>query len=80
MTSQNVEARYLLNRTADFILPNGLDIKRFESPHEFQHRHNEVKTVLHKFVMGHFFPSYTLDLERTLYFSRAAGMSTKQGN
>jgi glycogen(starch) synthase len=62
------EAEKLLGRVPDVILPNGLDIKRFEAPHEFQHQHNEVKNVLHKFVMGHFFPSYSFDLDRTIYF------------
>ena len=64
----NVEAKYLLGRSADVIVPNGLDIKRFEAPHEFQHQHNEVKSALHRFVMGHFFPSYSFDLDNTLYF------------
>ena len=64
----NVEAKHLLGRSADVIVPNGLDIKRFEAPHEFQHQHNEVKTALHRFVMGHFFPSYSFDLDNTLYF------------
>jgi len=62
------EAEKLLGRQADVIVPNGLDIRRFESPHEFQHKHNEVKDVINKFVMGHFFPSYSFDLDRTLYF------------
>jgi len=63
-----VEADKLLGRNPDAVLPNGIDIRRFESPHEFQHKHNEVKATLHKFVMGHFFPSYSFDLDRTLYF------------
>ncbi|MBC7784330.1 MAG: glycosyltransferase [Burkholderiales bacterium] len=62
------EAEKLLGRTADVIVPNGLDIRRFEAPHEFQHEHNQIKATIHKFVMGHFFPSYSFDLERTLYF------------
>lgn len=62
------EAEKLLGRVADVIVPNGLDIRRFEAPHEFQHKHNEIKSTLHKFVMGHFFPSYSFDLDRTLYF------------
>ena len=64
----NVEAKSLLGRGADVIVPNGLDIKRFEAPHEFQHQHNAIKASLHKFTMGHFFPSYSFDLDRTLYF------------
>ncbi len=62
------EAEKLLGRSADVIVPNGLDIKRYEAPHEFQHEHNHFKSVIHKFVTGHFFPSYSFDLDRTLYF------------
>ena len=62
---------------ADVIVPNGLDIRRFEAPHEFQHQHNLIKGTLHKFVMGHFFPSYSFDLDRTLYFFTAGGTSTR---
>ena len=64
----NLEAEKLLGRRADVIVPNGLDIRRFEAPHEFQHQHNEIKGTLHKFTMGHFFPSYSFDLDCTLYF------------
>ncbi|MFI5380907.1 MAG: glycosyltransferase [Tepidisphaerales bacterium] len=62
-----VEAEKLLGRPADVILPNGLNIQRFTALHEFQNLHREYKEKIHKFVMGHFFPSYTFDLDRTLY-------------
>ena len=29
--------------------------------------HRSSKQIIHEFVMGHFFPSYTFDLDRTLY-------------
>ncbi|HEY1683256.1 MAG TPA: glycosyltransferase [Tepidisphaeraceae bacterium] len=63
-----VEAEKLLGRPADVILPNGLNIHRFEAMHEFQHLHRQYKETIHEFVMGHFFPSYSFDLNRTLYF------------
>lgn len=63
-----VEAEKLLGRTPDVILPNGLNIQRFEALHEFQHLHRQYKETIHEFVMGHFFPSYSFDLNRTLYF------------
>ena len=63
-----LECRYLLGREPDKILPNGLNIKRFEALHEFQNIHKAVKERIHEFVMGHFFPSYTFDLDKTLYF------------
>ena len=61
------EAEKLLGRTPEAILPNGLNIHRFAAPHEFQHLHAQYKARIHDFVMGHFFPSYTFDLDRTIY-------------
>jgi glycogen(starch) synthase len=49
------------------ILPNGLNIKRFAALHEFQNLHREYKEQIHEFVMGHFFPCYTFDLDKTIY-------------
>ncbi len=63
----DVEARQLLGRGADVILPNGLNIHRFAALHEFQNLHRQYKERIHEFVAGHFFPSYTFDLDRTLY-------------
>ena len=61
------EAQQLLGRKADVILPNGLNIQRFAAPHEFQHLHAQYKERIHAFVTGHFFPSYTFDLDNTIY-------------
>lgn len=62
------EAERLLGRRPDVILPNGLNIRRFAALHEFQNLHRQYKERIHEFVMGHFFPSYTFDLDNTLYF------------
>jgi glycogen(starch) synthase len=62
------EASKLLGRMPDLILPNGIDAHRFEAPHELQHLHRAYKERINQFVMGHFFPSYSFDLDRTLYF------------
>ncbi len=64
----SIEAEKLLGRTPDMILPNGLNIQRFAALHEFQNLHARYKERIHEFVMGHFFPSYTFDLDKTLYF------------
>jgi glycogen synthase len=64
----SIEAEKLLGRTPDAILPNGLNIHRFAALHEFQNLHRHYKERINQFVMGHFFPSYTFDLDRTLYF------------
>lgn len=62
-----LEAERFLGRRPDLLLPNGLNIERFAAPHEFQVLHRQNKERIHEFVMGHFFPSYTFDLDRTLY-------------
>ena len=62
-----VEAEKLLGRRADVIVPNGINIHRFHAPHEFQHLHATYKEKIHEFVTGHFFPSYTFDLDNTAY-------------
>jgi glycogen(starch) synthase len=61
------ESERLLGRAPEAILPNGLNIHRFAAPHEFQYLHQQYKEKINEFVMGHFFPSYTFDLENTLY-------------
>jgi glycogen(starch) synthase len=63
----NFEAEKLLGRMPDLILPNGLNLHRFAALHEFQNLHREYKEVINEFVMGHFFPSYSFDLDRTIY-------------
>jgi glycogen(starch) synthase len=62
------ECEYLVGRKPDFILPNGINIKRFTALHEFQNLHQTYKVKIHQFVMAHFFPSYTFDLDKTIYF------------
>lgn len=62
------ECRHLLKRNPDVLLPNGLNIQRFAALHEFQNLHAQYKERIHEFTMGHFFPSYTFDLDTTLYF------------
>lgn len=61
------EAQHFLGRAPEKILPNGLNIHRFAALHEFQNLHLQYKERIHEFVMGHFFPSYTFDLDKTVY-------------
>ncbi len=61
------ECSGLLGRAPDVILPNGLDIQRYNVGHEFQTLHAQYKEKIHRFVMGHFFPSYPVDLDNTIY-------------
>ncbi|MCW5766969.1 MAG: glycosyltransferase, partial [Phycisphaeraceae bacterium] len=62
------ECEGLLGRRCDVVLPNGLDIRRYNVGHEFQTLHAQYKEKIHRFTMAHFFPSYSFDLDRTLYF------------
>jgi len=62
------ECTHLLGRTPDMILPNGLNIERFEALHQIQNQHFQYKIKIHDFVMGHFFQSYSFDLDNTIYF------------
>ncbi len=62
------ECEHLVGRKPDLLLPNGLNIERFVAMHEFQNLHRQYKEKIHQFVIGHFFPSYTFDLEKTVYF------------
>ena len=61
------ECKHLLKRAPEAILPNGLNIQRFEALHEFQNLHSIYKEQIHQFVMGHFFQSYSFDLNKTVY-------------
>ena len=62
------ECTHLLGRTPDMVLPNGLNIVRYEALHQIQNQHVKIKEQIHDFVMGHFFQSYPFDLDKTLYF------------
>jgi glycogen(starch) synthase len=62
------ECEHLLKRPVDAILPNGLNIHRFETLYEFQNLHSEYKEQINEFVMSHFFHSYSFDLDKTIYF------------
>ncbi len=62
------ECKHLLHRKPEVIVPNGLNIQRFEALHEFQNLHALYKENINEFVMGHFFQSYSFDLNKTLYF------------
>lgn len=62
------ECSQLLGRPVDVVTPNGLTIGLYNAGHEQQRLHGEYKESIHRFTMGHFFPSYSFDLDKTLYF------------
>lgn len=62
-----LECLHLLGKKPDEVSPNGLNIKRYVALHEVQNKHQKFKEHLHDFTIGHFFPSYSFDLDNTLY-------------
>jgi len=62
------ECLHLLGRNPDHILPNGFNVERYSVLHEVQNVHQEYKSMIQRFVMGHFFQSYSFDLDKTLFF------------
>lgn len=61
------ECGALLGRVPDLFTPNGLSIGLNNVGHEFQTMHATYKDAVHRFVRGYFFPSYSFDLDRTIY-------------
>lgn len=62
------ECLHLLGRYPDGVLPNGFNVERYSVLHEVQNVHQQYKSLINRFVMGHFFQSYSFDLDNTLYF------------
>lgn len=62
------EAEHLLKRKPDGVLPNGINVIKFQAVHEFQNLHAVKKEKINEFVRGHFYGNYDFDLDNTLYF------------
>ncbi|ODV78185.1 glycosyltransferase family 3 protein [Suhomyces tanzawaensis NRRL Y-17324] len=62
------ESEHLLKRKPDGVLPNGLNVVKFQAVHEFQNLHAMKKEKINEFVKGHFYGNYDFDLDNTLYF------------
>lgn len=62
------EAEHLLKRKPDGVLPNGLNVVKFQAVHEFQNLHATKKAKINEFIKGHFYGHYDFDMENTLYF------------
>jgi glycogen(starch) synthase len=62
------ECKHLLKRQPESVMPNGLNIERFESLHHFQNLHSTHKEAINQFVISHFFHAYSFDLDKTIYF------------
>ena len=61
------ESEHLLKRKPDGVLPNGLNVVKFQAMHEFQNLHATSKAKINEFIRGHFYGSYDFDLDNTLY-------------
>jgi len=62
-----LECKHLIQREVDQVLPNGLNVERFTARHESENLHVIYKERINQFVIGHFFPSYNFNLDRTVY-------------
>jgi len=65
------ESEHLLKRKPDGVLPNGLNVVKFQAMHEFQNLHSTSKEKINEFVRGHFYGHYDFDLDNTLYMFTA---------
>lgn len=63
-----LEAEHLLKRKPDGILPNGINVVKFQAVHEFQNLHALKKDKINEFIRGHFHGNFDFDLDNTLYF------------
>lgn len=61
------ESEHLLKRKPDGVLPNGLNVVKFQAIHEFQNMHATSKAKINEFIRGHFYGHYDFDLDNTLY-------------
>lgn len=55
----------------DGVLPNGLNVVKFQAVHEFQNKHALNKEKINDFVRGHFYGHYDFDLDNTVYLFTA---------
>ncbi|KAF9819264.1 hypothetical protein IEO21_02303 [Rhodonia placenta] len=65
------ESEHLLKRKPDGVLPNGLNVVKFQAMHEFQNLHATAKAKIHEFVRGHFYGHYDFSLDDTIYMFTA---------
>lgn len=65
------ESEHLLKRKPDGVLPNGLNVVKFQAMHEFQNLHSKSKEKINEFVRGHFYGHYDFDPDNTIYMFTA---------
>ncbi len=62
------EAKYILGREPDLVLPNGLDMDIIPPMEELSYRHVINERKINEFVLAYFSPYYPIDVDNTLYF------------
>ncbi|MCK4891855.1 MAG: glycogen/starch synthase, partial [Candidatus Pacebacteria bacterium] len=67
-----MEAKHILGKDVDVILPNGLDMSEFPSFEETALKHKKYRNMLRQFALYYFFPYYNIDLENTLFYFTAS--------
>ena len=67
-----LEAKHLLGREVDLILPNGLDMSNFPSFEKTALKHKIYRNKLREFALYYFFPYYKIDLKNTLFMFTAS--------
>ncbi len=63
-----MEAKYLLGREPDILLPNGLNLSKFPSFDELTVKHKLLNNKIKEFVQFYFFPYYKFDINKTLFY------------
>ena len=58
------------------MLPNGLNVVKFQAMHEFQNLHSTAKAKINDFIRGHFYGHYDFDLNNTLYVRVSSSLLT----
>ncbi len=62
----SIEAEKILGRKADVLVLNGLDIAKFPTMEEVAIKHVTCRDKIREFLIFHFFPYYTFDLNHTM--------------
>lgn len=63
-----LEAKHILGREPDHLLPNGLDFDKLPDLEEIPTKHGIYKAKIKEFLMPYFFPFYSFDLDKSLFY------------
>jgi glycogen(starch) synthase len=63
-----LEAKHILGREPDHLLPNGLDFDKLPDLEEIPAKHAIYKAKIKEFLIPYFFPYYSFDLNNTLFY------------